>query len=258
MAVVMNIRIILICVFSIAVISCTPNSDVNTPVNLVWDKLGKKTNQLIIFLPGLFDSAEFFKKEQFFSIARDLGIKADMVSASIHLDHLLEEKLIERIEKDIFLPAKDAGYDQVWFVGLSLGGLNSLLFYRKYSQQICGVAVLAPYLAGKPLANEILKAGGIMKWAPTPGAKLGEMEIIEQYRLWVWLKEQYAKNNLEQIYLGYGKKDMYVTSSNILASILTNKNVTVVEGKHDLDTARNIWRHQLQSRNKTGLFKLCK
>ena len=97
-----------------------------------------------------------------------------------------------------------------------------------------------------------------MKWTPTPGSDLGEMEIVEQHRLLLWLKEQYAKNNLDQVYLGYGKQDTYVASSNILASILPKKNVTIVEGKHDLDTARNIWRHQLQSRNKTGLFKLCK
>ena len=69
---------------------------------IVWDKSAEKTDALIVFLPGLYDVAEKFKQENFFSMARTAGIKADMVAASVHLDHLLENQLFKRIEKDVF------------------------------------------------------------------------------------------------------------------------------------------------------------
>ena len=108
----------------------------------MWDKQEIKTNELIIYLPGLYDKAEIFKEEQFFIMARNAGIKADMVAASIHLNHLLKNKVIERIEKDIFQDVKKMGYKNIWFVGVSLGALNSLLFYKKHIKQICGVVTL--------------------------------------------------------------------------------------------------------------------
>lgn len=252
-------RVISISLLGLLLNACAINSDVNDPVDLVWDKSDVKTDSLIIFLPGLFQAAELFKKERFFLLARQAGIKADMVAASIHLDHLLEGKVIERLEKDIFNYAKEKKYKNIWMAGVSLGGLNSLLFYKKYSKQICGVVVLAPYLAGKSLAEEITNAGGIRKWfsGPEKEKSSGEREILEQHRLWMWIKNQNRENKLGNIYLGIGKKDIYFEANNILADILRKENVTIVEGKHDLDTAREIWKKQLMTRKRTGLFRDC-
>ncbi len=256
----MNIRILLISLFVFIISSCSLNSDVNEPVDLLWDKLGEKSNSLIIFLPGLYDTAEVFKKKQFFTIARESGIKADLVAASIHVDHLLQGKLIERMNKDIFQNAIKYGYRNIWLVGLSLGGLNSLLFYSKHPENICGVVVLAPYLASNSMAKEILAAGGIKKWQPGSGSQkeMGEVEILEQYKLWQWLKDQQIKNKIGQVFLGYGKQDTYAAAGNILASLLPIKNVTVIEGRHNLKTAKKLWRQQLLSRKQTGLLKQCK
>lgn len=255
----MNIRILLISIIAFTITSCSLNSDVNEPVDLLWDKLGEKTDNLIIFLPGLYDTAEVFKKKQFFTVAREAGIKADFVAASIHVDHLLQGKLNERMNKDILQDAVKYGYKNIWLVGLSLGGLNSLLFYSKHPQKICGVVVLAPYLAGKSMAKEILAAGGIKKWQAKPASQkeTGEVEIIEQYKLWQWLKEQNTKNKLGQVYIGYGDRDTYVAAGNILASLLDKKNVTVIEGRHNLKTAIKLWKQQLLTRKQTGLLQSC-
>ena len=254
------IRILLISFIIFPITACHLSINVNKPVDLVWDKLGKKTNQVIVFLPGLYDVADVFKKEGFFTIARKAGIEADMVAASIHFDHLLEGKLIKRIEKDVFRNLVKSGYKNIWFVGLSLGGLNSLLFYRQYSDEICGVVVLAPYLTGKPLDKEILSAGGIMKWQPRVENKeiFTAVEVFEQQRLWLWLKEQYKNHDLKNIYLGYGKNDTYVAASNFLASLLNENNIMLVEGGHNFKTARKIWKQQLRSRVETGLLQPCK
>ena len=160
----MNNKNLLICIFVVCIVSCSFNLDVNKPVDLLWDKFGKNTDSLIVFLPGLYDTAEVFEKEQFFTIAREAGIKADMVAANIHIWHLVQEKMVERIEKDIFQYVKNKGYKNIWFVGVSLGGLNSLLFYQKHTSDVCGVVVISPYTADKELTKELKQAGGIRNW----------------------------------------------------------------------------------------------
>ena len=236
--------------------SCSLNLDVNKPVDLLWDKSGVKNDSIIIFLPGLLDTAETFQEEQFFTIARKAGIKADMVAASIHIKHLIEEIMIERIEKDVFRYIKNEGYENIWLVGMSLGALNSLLFYQKYAKDICGVVTLAPYIADESLTQELQQAGRLDNWSPKSVENKKVLKQKLQF-LWQWFQQQDSKNNLNHIYLGYGKQDRYLNSIMLLQNIIRKKNVIIVEGKHDWVTGQKIWRQQLLSRSKTGLLQPC-
>ena len=247
---------------ALSLLSCAPQVDVNEPVDLVWNKSAEKTHDLIIFLPGLYDVAEIFKEEQFFSVAREAGIKADMVAASIHLDHLLQKKAIKRIEKDVYFPAMKMGYKNLWFVGVSLGGLNSLLFYEKYAKDICGVVLLAPYLGDKVVTEAIKKAGGINSWEPDKienpeDIKNKELVDLRAQNLWRWIKQEKKNNNLKHVYLGHGKQDRYAEAHSLLANFLDNKNVTMLDGKHEWKTGRKLWQHQLATRFATDLLKPC-
>lgn len=244
------------CVLVLICTSCSFNLDVNKPVEMIWDKTGKKVDSVIIFLPGLLDTAKIFEEEQFFSTARKAGITADMVAASINIRHLIEGMMIERIEKDIFRYLNNEGYKNIWLVGMSLGALNSLLFYQKYAKNICGVVMLAPFIADEDLTKELQQAGRIDKWVPKPTENKKVLKQKLQY-LWQWLQQQESQNNLNQLYLGYGKEDKYKDSITLLQNILDKKNVIVVEGNHDWVTGRKIWQQQLSLRSKTGLLQPC-
>jgi len=256
----LRIRILIILVATFFLSSCTPKVDVNQPLDLVWDKSAEKTDALIVFLPGLYDVAEKFKQENFFSMARTAGIKADMVAASVHLDHLLENKLIKRIEVDVFTPAISNGYRNIWFVGVSLGGLNSLLFYKRHAGSICGLVLLAPYLGDKVITEAIANAGGLNNWQPD---QIDNPEDIKNKKrldvhvknLWHWIKHE--KENLQRVYLGYGLQDRYEKAHKIFASFLADNNVFEIEGKHNWKTGQKIWQQQLSSRDKTGLLNSC-
>lgn len=252
-----NIRKYLLVVFAVSLMSCSLNFDVNEPVDLIWDKLDEKSTSLIIFLPGLIDNAETFKNEQFFSIARNAGIKADMVSASIHIGHLIKDKMIKRLEVDVYNEAKNNGYKNIWLVGVSIGGLNSLLFYQKYMHEICGVVTVSPYVADTALREDLQQAGSVKNWKPKPTEN---MKIFNQklQSLWVWFQKQYAKNSLTNIYLGYGKQDKYAKEIKLLENILDKNNVTLTNGKHNWVSGQKIWQQQLLTRAKTGLLKPCR
>lgn len=250
----LKLKIFLIVSFSFSLVYCSILFDVDEPVDLLWDKTGKKTDRLIIFLPGLYDSASKFKDENFFNIARKADIKADLVALNINVIHLARNMMIKRIETDLFQYKEENGYKNIWIVGVSLGGLNTLLFYQKYEKDICGVILLAPYLADDTLVEEINEADGVINWQ---AQNLEKDDIVDERieKLWSWLKQ---KSDFSKIYLGYGKQDSFIDSSLILKSLLNNKNVTAIKGGHDWETGQSIWQQQLASRENTGLLKPCR
>lgn len=247
------LKILSVCFISIFIVSCSMIFKVNEPIDLLWDKTGDKTESLIIFLPGLFDSADKFKKESFFSIAREEGIKADMVAANTNIGHLGERVLIKRIEEDVFKHIESVGYKNIWMVGVSIGGLSSLVYFQKHEKDFCGLVVLAPFLADDDLLEEIKKKGGVRKWLPEAG-KLKDSVDEQMESIWLWLG---AKKDTSNIYLGYGKHDRYIAGSRLLEGLLEKNNVIKVKGKHDWKTGRKIWREQLASRAKTGFLQPC-
>lgn len=251
-----KMEIVLIFIITFSLVTCALLIDVNKPVDLVWDKTGKKTDDLIIFFPGLYDSAEKFKDEAFFSIARKEGITADMVSANVNVYHLVKEMMIERIEKDVFAHAKVTGYKNLWLVGVSLGGLNALLLNIKHEKDICGVVTLAPYVANTLLIKDLRDAKEIKNWKPDSDENKLVLEKRLQF-LWVWLKEKSSNNKLNNIYLGYGKEDKYINAIELFENILDKNHVVTVKGGHTWETSQKIWQKQLSSRLKTGLLQPC-
>ena len=193
------------------------------------------------------------KTMAFFLLAREHGIKADLVAASVHVAHFLKGKVTERIDKDIFQLIDKEQYKNIWVVGLSLGGLNSLLVLKKYDKKLCGAITLAPYLLNKKLTDEFEKEDNSKGWMPSLGAY---NDITEERieNVLVWLR---TKADRSKIYIGYGDKDVYGSGQEKLASLLINKNSIVVKGKHNWETGKRIWKQQLLTRQQTGLLQPC-
>ena len=53
--------------------------------------------------------------------------------------------MVDRLKEDVINPAKEKGYTKIWLVGISLGGLGSLLYAMEHPSDIEGMLVLAPY-----------------------------------------------------------------------------------------------------------------
>ena len=248
-----RIKTLSIIILSLFLCSCSLIFETDKPLILLWDKAEKKSDKLIIFIPGIYDAVDKFEKEHFFSDAREAGIKADLVSINLNAGHLAERVMIPRIQEDVFRLIQNDGYKNIWMVGVSIGGLSSLVYLQHQEKDLCGVVVLAPFLADDRLIEEVKKYGGIEKWAP-------EVEEIKNSiddqinSLWVWLT---SKNDFSNIYLGYGKQDRLIAGSHLLETFLEPSHVIRVNGKHDWVTGRKIWQEQLKSRKETGLLGNC-
>lgn len=242
-----------LCLISAFLFSCSLIFETNKPLSLLWDKVDKKSDKLIIFIPGLYDSVDKFKKESFFHYARQAGVEADMVAISINVGHLSERVMVRRIRKDVFRIIRNDGYKNIWIVGLSLGGLSSLVYLQHHEKDLCGVVVLAPFLADDRLIKEVKKFNGIKKWVPA-AEKIKDSIDDQINSLWTWLT---IKNDFSNIYLGYGKQDRYIVGSHLLEAFLDESHVVAVDGEHDWATGRKIWIEQLKSRAETGLLGSC-
>ena len=248
-----KMKLVSIAFLLLFLLSCSLIFETEKPLYLLWDKAEKKSDKLIIFIPGIYDSVDKFKREYFFSDAREAGIKADMVAININAGHLAERVMIPRIRKDVFRLIRNDGYKNIWIVGVSIGGLSSLVYLQHHEKDLCGVVVLAPYLADDRLIEEVRKFGGIKKWLPA--AEEIKDSIDEQINsLWSWL---IIKNNFSNIYLGYGKQDRLIIGSHLLETFLEPSHVVSMDGEHDWDTGRKLWNEQLNTREETGLLDSC-
>jgi pimeloyl-ACP methyl ester carboxylesterase len=70
----------------------------------------------------------------------------------------------ERLRAEVIEPAQARGYDDIWLLGVSIGGFGSLLYAGEFPADIRGIVLLAPYLGGSRTPRAIEAAGGLEVW----------------------------------------------------------------------------------------------
>ena len=78
-------------------------------------------------LPGRGDRGEVFVREGFEKAGQRLGFDTIMVDA--HFGYYMKRSLIPALDEDIIQPALEAGYENIWLLGVSMGGFGSLLYF---------------------------------------------------------------------------------------------------------------------------------
>ncbi len=192
---------------------------------------------LFVFVRGLGGSHHTFAEEGMVDATWQRGIAFDMVAPNSHFAYYSERTLIERLRQDVILPAKNNGYEKIWLIGPSMGGLGSLLYVREHPEDIKGVCLLSPFLGDDAIIDEIKKAGGLEDWLPGDYSP----EKDWQRMLWHWIKSEVAKAKTPPIYLGFGNDDMYVEAQKLLAENLPASHITRLEGGHDYQTFKALW-----------------
>jgi pimeloyl-ACP methyl ester carboxylesterase len=194
---------------------------------------------LIVFIRALYGNHKTFEKEGFVAMVRAKGLRYDMVAPNAHMAYYYGRTLDKRLKEDVIEPARAAGYTNIWLVGVSMGGLGSLLYLLNYPEDsgIAGIILMSPFLGEREILHEIIRAGGVRKWDPG-----GYDDSDWQRLLWDWLKRyDQQQDRLPPIYLGYGNDDSYALGQGLLAAILPGNQVVRIEGTHSVDTVKEIW-----------------
>lgn len=198
--------------------------------------------RLIVMLPGMGDEAADYARYEFIDELRSAGVEGDVIAVDAHYGYYARRSLIERLDEDVLDPARVAGYDDIWLVGISMGGLGALLT-ASHDTRIDGVILLSPYLGRTPVLNDVAEAGGLAKWEPS-----GRDDYTTE--IWSWLKlytDPERAPTMPMLFLGYGD-DEHLQGFDLLADALPPSHVFAVRGQHKWTTWQRIWGDLLAKR----------
>ena len=192
---------------------------------------------LLVMLPGLGDDDSVFVDHGFVAALRDRKVSVDVIAAAASLGYYAQRTLHDRIEADVLAPARQTGYDQIWFAGVSLGGLGSLLMAQDHPHELAGVILIAPFLGDEELVGEISRAGGVDYWEP------GVVEPADYQReTWRWLKAATSHpGTAPAIYLASGDQDKLAAGHRLLAHVLPPERRFRTRGNHDWGPWKMLW-----------------
>ncbi len=193
---------------------------------------------LVVLLPGARSTSRDFARQGFIKAVRDHKIGADIIAAEAHLGFYCAKTFLDRLHNDVIAPSKARGYERIWLVGISIGGMGALRYAQYHPDLLAGVFAIAPFLGDRPFIEEIESAGGAAAW--TPPAELDPDDY--QRSLWGWLKIHAASSPARPpIVLGYGDQDGLSPACRLLAGLLPASHVMSAPGAHVWSAWRKLW-----------------
>ncbi len=192
-------------------------------------RLGDRSDTLVVMLPGIKDKAEKFLAAGFV----DAADPYDVVVVVPTLGDYIGGRFAERLRAEVIAPAQAHGYDEIWLVGVSIGGYGSLLYAGEFPADIRGVVLLAPYLGGRRLQRAIAAAGSLEAWA-------AEARRTPFADAWMALNTLTRRRDAT-ILLGFGGDDKLAATYAPLLAALPESRIYTVDGGHEWTTWTPLW-----------------
>lgn len=200
---------------------------------------------LLIMLPGAGMRANEFAAHEMISALQYQAAAVDIVVLELDLGLYLEKnRVADVLHEQAILPALTQGYQRIWLLGISLGGMGALLYASVYSTYIEGLFLLAPFMGTRRTMAALTNAGGFDFALRDVTMTTAEQSVLE------WIASYLAKEtgaNLK-LYLGYARQDRFSSGQKLLAGCLPADDVSVQNGDHDWPTWKTLW-HDLLSRS---------
>lgn len=193
---------------------------------------------LIVLLPGLGDTPDAFLDHGFVRDATQASDRCDFVAVDAHLGYYTSNTISERIGRDVLMLADARGYREIWLVGISLGGLGSVLVARDHPELVDGVILMAPYLGDEGVVRSVIRAGGLARWE-APEVHEPSTPREQTVAVWAWLRG-YVDHPDERppLYVAFGTEDRLAPAARALGAVLPNDHVFSTHGGHDWGTWR--------------------
>lgn len=224
--------------------ACIPRQPLKVPMETLKDSGGSPADRiLLVLLPGAYDMPADFFKYGFVDAIRQRNLAVDVVAANAHVSYYENKDVVTRLETDVIVPARALGYKRLWFAGISLGGLGSMLYTYYHPTEVEGVILIAPYLGPRSEFTAIAKAGGFSRWDP---AVLSDDD--RERKLLADLKRKLAQHHESPaLYLAYGSEDRFAKQLNLVAAELPRERVFTQRGGHEWQTWSSLWQRVLDA-----------
>jgi pimeloyl-ACP methyl ester carboxylesterase len=192
---------------------------------------------VMVFLPGFGDDERAFLDHGFDDALRARSLHVEAIFTAATYGYYAKRTILGRLREDVVNPALAHGYEQIWLVGVSMGGLGALLLAKEPDTHVAGALLLAPYLGEDDLLREVDRAGGIARWEPGP-----PRDQDYQRDLWRFLKSvAQHPEAAPAIYLAAGDRDKLAQGHRLLAASLPPGRVFSIPGRHDWKTWSILW-----------------
>jgi pimeloyl-ACP methyl ester carboxylesterase len=201
-----------------------------------------RQRNLMVLLRGFGADNTIFDEEGIIDEIRKRQLPFDVIAPDTHFGYYQSKTIEDRLKHDIIDPARRQGYEQIWLAGFSMGGLGSLLYVRRYPNDIDGVLLSSPFLGRESIHREIRHAGGVAAWSATSD----DPQDWERM-LWSWIKN-HDPATIPPIWLGYGNSDVLTADGPpLLATVLPVERVFTVPGNHTVSTFKAIFLRHLNT-----------
>jgi pimeloyl-ACP methyl ester carboxylesterase len=191
---------------------------------------------LLVMLPGAGIEAGAFAAQGMVAQVHSRGLNVDMIAAAPELDLYLDGAAGPALHRAVIEPALAQGYDRIWVLGISLGGMGALLLARDCAARLEGLVLLAPFLGTPGTIAAVAAAGGLAAWQGGGSGTEPERRIL------TWLQRRPAR---PAIHLGFGEADRFARGHRMLAEHLPAEFVLREPGGHDWETWYVLWRRML-------------
>ncbi len=199
-----------------------------------------RPSTLLVFLQGSYSMPEDYVEHGFVDVLRRAHVAADVQLVDAHVGYYSERSILDRLHVDVLLPARAAGYRQVWLVGISIGAYGSMLYSANApagAPKVDATIAIAPYLGLRGVSELVRVGGGLDQWRAPRGSTPDEVDIT----LWQWLQQTTRITPEPPLYLGYGRDDRFESSDRLLAAALPASHVFTAPGGHDWPAWEDVW-----------------
>ena len=200
----------------------------------------EKADELIVLLPGRFSRPEEFVKTGFLDQVRHFNPKARVEIPDLHLTYYIGRSVDTRLEEDVIIPARKRGVKKISLVGISMGGLGSLLHAVRKEERVDEIVMLSPFAGKDGVIEEIASRESLAHWdAPDPLNKRDYSRL-----LWRELKGKWSEpSERPKLYLGCGTEDDLLGTSQLLArEFVPSQNVIYMKGDHEWATWTELYK----------------
>ena len=232
-------RIIWLCAIASMVVSfvgCSGSRDKKALPSVRYSGMTGKRS-LVVLLPTMGGKGSHYETQGFLDEVWERGFEASMEVVDVKSTLYLGSRIVELLKTEVIEPAKTEGFEEIYLVGISLGGHAVLLYATKYPEDVDGIVILAPFISGKTVSGAIDQAGGLDTWEDCPF--LGWTHACN---LWKSLKVYVSDpRNQRKVVLGFGTEDKFVEQCRILSDVLLPEQVFTVPGGHDWATWKKLF-----------------
>ncbi|MEZ4452680.1 MAG: alpha/beta hydrolase [Nannocystaceae bacterium] len=201
----------------------------------------RSADTLLLIAAGATDTPDVLHQHGVFTLLRERGCKSDIVV----LYRLAASYVLGDVADDLHadVVAQGERKRRTW-LGMSAGGLVTFDYARAYPGEIDRIVALAPFLGPKLVIDEVVAAGSLDRYVPSP-----PIETIEE--TWLWLRGYAEGAERPHLDLLWGQQDPGVRALDFLGAALPEAQRFTGPGDHEWPSFMRLLGEYLEAHGKS-------